>query len=109
MSIPCSNYIVKKDGTITGPGRFMTMSYGAKIDSPEFLSRHTELCIKSMHEDWDHISKHYKHMLERDFPGLDSPDDIAYLIYVHAPENMYGPNGEIVSRHREIMWRMNDD
>jgi hypothetical protein len=106
MSIPCSNYIVKKDGTITGPGRLMNMSYSAPIESPTYLSQHAIGSVESLQKDWDSMPMG---LFNRDFPGLDSPDDIAYLIYVHAPENMYGVDGEIVSRHREIMWRMNDD
>jgi len=108
MSVPCSNYVVTKDGKVTGPGRFWTMSYGANLDSPEYLSRHAEMCIEYIHKDWDLISKHYMHLLERDFPGVNSPDDIAYFIYKHAPENMYGPNGEIVPNDK-IEIKLKDD
>ena len=98
MSIPCSNYVVTKDGKVTGPGRFTNMSYGAKINSTEYLSNHTAEVIQILRKLWN-IKR--KDLINRDFPGVDSPDDIAYLIYVHAPENMYGVNGEIVPNDKK--------
>jgi len=92
MSIPCANYIVTKDGQVSGPGRLMNMSYSAPIESPEYLSRHAISSVESLKKDWDSMPMG---LFNRDFPGVNSPDNIEYLIYVHAPENMYGPNGEI--------------
>ena len=98
MSIPCSNYIVTKDGNVSGPGRLMNMSYSAPIESPAYLSQHAISSVESLNKDWDRMPMG---LFNRDFPGVDSPDDIAYLIYVHAPENMYGVNGEIVPNDKK--------
>jgi len=105
MSVPCANYVVTKDGKVTGPGRLMNMGYSANLDSPEYLSRHAIRSVESLKKDWDSMPLD---LFNRDFPGVNSPDDIAYLIYAHAQENMYGVNGEIVPNDK-IEIKLKDD